>query len=149
MLKLHSDTLLKQPLIETSMPTHGDHNVLVTHRCAETGESICYVWLGTRSKIACMSWNLAFLLILNSLDFSLFSSFIWKGKKSFYMDAVKEYNRRKKDIALLIVLISSHYFERSERLLSKETAVPRRQGNERLKLGSKQHHKDQISTINR
>ena len=62
------------------MPTHGDHNVLVTYRCAETGESICDVWLGTRSKIACMSWNLASLLILNSLDFSLLSSFIWKGK---------------------------------------------------------------------
>ena len=80
LLKLHSDTLLKEPLNETWMPTHGDHNVLVTHRCAETGESICDVWLGTRSKIACMSWNLASLLILNSLDFSLLSSFIWKGK---------------------------------------------------------------------
>lgn len=65
------------------------------------------------------------------------------------MDALKEYNRSKKDIALLIVLISSHYFEQSERLLSKETAVPRRWGSERLELGSKQPYKGPISTINR
>ena len=62
------------------MPTHGDHNVLVTHSCAETGESICDVWLGTRSKIACMSWNLASLLILLSfkklsgIDVTLFKA---------------------------------------------------------------------------
>ena len=61
------------------------------------------------------------------------------------MDAVKEYNRSKKDIALLIVLISSNCFEHSERLLSKETAVPRRWGSERLKLGGKQLHKGPIS----
>ena len=65
------------------------------------------------------------------------------------MDAVKEYNRSKKDIALLIVLISSHFFEQSERLLSKETAVLRRRGSDRLKFGSKQLHKGPISTINR
>ena len=29
--------------IETSIRTHGDHNVVVTHCCAETGESICKV----------------------------------------------------------------------------------------------------------
>ena len=64
------------------------------------------------------------------------------------MDAVQEYYRSLIE-ALLIVLISSHYFEQSERLLSKETAVLRRWGSERLKLGSKQLHKGPISTINR
>ena len=61
-----------------------------------------------RVKMACISWKLA-SLILTTFVFSSLSSSIWKGE-SLSTDAVKEYNRCKKDVAFLNVLISSDYF---------------------------------------
>ena len=71
-----------------------------------------------------------------------------KGE-SVSTDAVKECNKCKKDIALLIAVTFSDYFEQIQRLLSKETVVHRRWGSETLKFGIKQLHMDQLSTKNR
>ena len=80
------------------------------------------------------------LLILTTTVFSLLRSSAWK-EENLFTGAAKDYNKCKEDIALLIVLIFSHYFEQNQRLLSKETEVLRRWGSQTLKLGAKQLHK--------
>ena len=124
--------------VGTWIRTHGDHFAVPKQasRFATFGQP--------RVKIACISWNLASLLILNTFCLLLSSSF-WKAE-NFSTDAVKEYNICKKDITLLIVLISSDYFEQNERLLSKETDVSHQWGGETLNFCIKQLHKGQIST---
>ena len=52
--------------------------------------------------------KLTSLLILTAFVFSLLSSSIWK--ESLSTDAVKDHNKSEKDIALLIVFISSEHF---------------------------------------
>ena len=80
------------------------------------------------------------LLILTTTVFSLLRSSAWK-EENLSTGAAKDYNKCKRDITLLIVLISSHYFEQNQRLLSKETEVLRWWGSQTLKFGAKQLHK--------
>ena len=94
-------------------------------RCCMCGNMQASWFDLARVKIAL----LASLLILSTFVFSSLWSPIWKGK-SLSTDAVKVYNKCKKDITLLIVLISSEYFEQNQRLLSKETEVPHQWGSE-------------------
>ena len=74
--------------------------------CAETGESICDVRPGT-SEDSTHLVEFVSLLILTTFVFFSLSSSIWKAE-SLSTDAGKEYNRCKKDITLLIVLIKSN-----------------------------------------
>ena len=107
MLKLLSVPFLKEPSRPEFKPMD------ITLLCGNMQASRFETFDLARVKIARISWNLASLLILSTFVFSSLRSPIWKGE-SLSTDAVKVYNRCKKDITLLIVLISSDYFEQNQ-----------------------------------
>ena len=99
MLKLQSASLSKEPLtleFETMEIT-----MLLIHIAVPKQASRFATYGMARVKIACISWNLASPLLLTTSVFTLLG---------LSTDAVKEYNKCKKDIALLVVLISSDCF---------------------------------------
>jgi len=106
MLKLLSGSLSKDSLRFEFDPR--EITMLLLHIAVPKQASRFATFGLARAKIACISWKLTSLLILTTFVFSLLSSSIWK--ESLSTDAVKDHNKCEKDIALLIVFISSEHF---------------------------------------